>query len=91
MIWQWLMDAWTSIQLWIVSLFPSDFTVPDFFVHFDATLNGVIANLNGVGAWIDWPVAIACVSATVLVWGVAATIKLVRAVASYLPFFGGAG
>jgi len=91
MLWEWLLGGWTQIQLWLVTLFPSGWTVPDFFTHFDATINGVIANLNGVGAWIDWPVAIACVTATILVWGIAATIKLVRAIASYLPVFGGAG
>lgn len=91
MIVQWLFDLNAQLQGWLTAQFPTDWTVPDFFANLDDTVNSVLSNLNNVGVWVDWPVVIGCVSAVVLTWVATAAIKLIRAIASYIPFFGGAG
>lgn len=75
---------------WVATLFPS-WQVPDWFSGLGTTINGVLANLNGVGVWVPWTVILSVVTAVLGTWVVCAGIKLMRAIASYIPFFGGAG
>ncbi len=90
MIVEWLVGLGANISAWFASLFP-DWTPPDFLVHLDTQVNGVLANLTGVGVWADWSYILVVVVGVLTVWVTAAIVKLARAVASYIPFFGGAG
>ncbi|GAA2084158.1 hypothetical protein GCM10009840_21060 [Pseudolysinimonas kribbensis] len=90
MIVQWLIDVATGFAAWFASLFPV-WEPPEWLVHLDDQVNPVLDNLAGVGAWVDWTFILAVVSAVLLCWGITLSIKVLRAVASYLPFIGGAG
>jgi hypothetical protein len=87
---EFLIGVGTSVGSWFASLWPS-WTPPAFLTDLSTTVNGLLANLNGVGAWADWGFIFGVVAAVLLVWVFSAAVKLIRAVASYLPFIGGAG
>lgn len=90
MIVEWLISLGATVSNWFASLFPV-WDVPEFLVDFDATLNDVLGNLSGVGAWVDWLYILLIVTAVMAVWGIALLIKVARAVAAHVPFVGGAG
>lgn len=90
MIVTWLLGIGDNVSAWLAGMWP-DWTPPDFLVHFDTTLNGILHNLDGVSVWADWPFMLVVVALVLGVWATTAGVKLVRAIASYLPFVGGAG
>ncbi|MDI1338133.1 MAG: hypothetical protein PSU94_18280 [Lacunisphaera sp.] len=90
MILEWLLGIGVTIGDWFASLFP-DVEVPPFLTGLDSMLNDLFAQLGGVSVWADWGFIFVVVGVVVVVWGIAFTIKIVRAIASYLPFIGGAG
>jgi hypothetical protein len=87
---EWLIFVGASISEWFASLFPV-WDPPEFLVTFDDQLNGIMANLSGVGVWADWVYILIVVGVVIVVWGFSLLIKLARAVAAHIPFFGGAG
>lgn len=91
MIVEWIVGLAAGIGSWFAGLFPTDWEPPEFLVDLDGTLNGVLANLGGVSVWADWVYIFAVVGAVLLIWGIGLVIKLARAVAAHIPFFGGAG
>lgn len=90
MIVEWLVGLAASMGGWVGSLFP-DWTPPAWLSQVSSQVNGLIANLNGVGAWADWAYILVVVSTVLSVWVVALLVKTARALVSYLPFFGGSG
>lgn len=90
MIVEWLLGLASTITQWFWSLWP-DWTAPAFLTDVSSQINGVLSNLAGVGAWVDWPYVLAVVAAVLIAWGLGFGVKVIRAVASYLPFIGGSG
>lgn len=80
-----------NIAIWLASFFPTDWEVPEFLLTFDQTVNGLLAMLTGVSVWVDWTVAITCVSVVMATWVIALGVKVVRALIAHVPQFGGAG
>lgn len=90
MITEWFLGLAATVTDWFWSLWP-DWTPPAFLSGLGDQINAVLANVAGLGAWVDWVFVIPIAGAVFLVWGVGLAIKTARAVASYVPFFGGAG
>jgi len=91
MIVEWFISIGVNMSAWFSSLFPDDFEVPPFFAGFDDQLNSVFSNVDGMGVWADWLYILAVVGVVILVWGIGLLVKLARAIAAHIPFFGGAG
>lgn len=51
----------------------------------------LVTQFASLGVWVNWPVLIGCVAASVGVWAVVVGIKLIRAVVAHFPMIGGAG
>jgi hypothetical protein len=85
-----VLSAALGVWTWLGSLFPH-VDLPSWFVDFGATVNGFFTQFAGLGAWAPWPLLGACAALSLLVWVVCIVVKGLRAVASYIPFFGGAG
>lgn len=64
---------------------------PDELVNASDGARGLMSNMAGMGAWVEWTVLAACVAVQVAIWGSVVGIKLVRAVVAHIPGFGGAG
>lgn len=81
-----------SLLGWIAGLFPP---APDSLEDTLSEGHGMWADLltsfDGLGAWVDWAWVLTIVGLAVSIYLVMFVVKLLRAVASYLPFFGGAG
>jgi hypothetical protein len=86
----WFLDIAAGFVGWFASLF-SGFTVPQWFADMGTSMGGLLSGLNGLGGWIDWPVVSIAAASALATWAVCLGIKTVRAIASYIPFFGGAG
>lgn len=84
------MNVTSTFLVWLAGLFPA-VDIPAWFVGLDDQYNALMAPISGVGAWVDFNIMITCVTFALGVWLVCFIIKLLRAVASYIPFFGGAG
>lgn len=91
MIIEWLVGVAMGIATWFTGLFATDWEVPTFLSGLDNTLNSVFANISGVSVWADWGFIIAVVLVVVSTWAVGLSVKVVRAIASHIPFFGGSG
>lgn len=79
---------------WIVGAVADLFgpwTPPDELVDASKSINGLLTNMAGLGAWMNWGVLAGCVATATAAWGVVVGIKLVRAIAAHIPFLGGAG
>ena len=90
MIIEWLLGIGVAIAQWFVDLLP-DWDVPPEITNFDGMVNDFFATFEGVGVWAPWPLVLACVAIALGSWVIGITVKTARAVASYLPFFGGSG
>ena len=90
MIVEWLLALGADMSAWFAGL-QADWTPPVFLTEFATNLNSLLADLNGVGVWADWAYILAIVGIVLATWGITFAIKIVRAIASYIPFFGGAG
>lgn len=90
MITQFFLDLGASIVNWLASLFPP-WQVPSQVTGLPGMLSQLLAGMGGLGGWIDWGVVSAAVGVAVSTWIVCLVIKTLRAIASYLPFVGGAG
>jgi len=66
-------------------------TPPSELVNATSGANSALANMQGVGVWVNWPVLMGCIATSVAVWGGVLVIKLVRAIAAHVPQFGGGG
>jgi hypothetical protein len=75
---------------WIASLFPV-WNVPPSMASPGSLVAQVMASFVGLGAWVDWVVFSAVITAVVGTYLVMFTVKLLLRIASYLPFVGGAG
>lgn len=91
MIVEWLIGLGAIVSDWFASLFPTDWEIPPFLAGLDETVNDILANLSGVGVWADWVYIIGVVGVVLALWATALLIKVARAVAAHVPFFGGAG
>lgn len=91
MVTEWVFDVFVSLAAFVGSWFVVEWEVAPFFVNFDSTINDVLDNLSGVGAWVDWGITFTVVGAVVLAWIVGLGVKLVRQIAAHLPVIGGSG
>lgn len=87
-------DAFGDLAAWFVGFiatwFP-DWQPPAELVDFGGTVNGLVEMFAGLGGWVDFVVLAVCTTIVLSTWVVAATIKLLRAVAAHIPLVGGAG
>ena len=90
MIVEWLLAVGADMSEWFANLWP-DWTPPVFITEFAGNLNSLLADLDGVAVWADWGYILAIVGIVLATWGITFAIKILRAIASYIPFFGGAG
>lgn len=90
MITEALLGLWQVVVGWFWSLWP-DWTPPEFLTQVGTQINGVLANLDGVGAWVHWVYVLGIITVVLGVWVIGLLIKTARAVATYLPFVGGSG
>lgn len=90
MIIEWLLGIGATVSNWFASLFPV-WEPPEFLATFDDIVNDVLQNVGGIGVWADWVFILVVVGAVVSVWLIALGIKVIRAIAAHIPFFGGAG
>lgn len=88
MIVEWLMKLGTDLAAWFVSLFPQG-DAPDFVLTLDDKINGLLANLGGVGVWADWPYMIGVVSVVVGIWAIGFAVKAVLTLWKLIPVIGG--
>jgi len=90
MVTEWFAQVGVAIATFFVELLPA-WSPPVELVQLDETVNGWLASLGGLSPWVPWPVVILSVVLAVGTWAAALSVKAIRAVASYLPFIGGAG
>lgn len=90
MVIEWLLGLAVVINDFVTGLFP-DIEFPDWFVNIDDRFNAVFASIDGLGAWVDFGLAITCVMAALGTWVSCLGIKALRAAAAHVPFVGGSG
>lgn len=90
MITEWFISIGTTIATWFANLFP-DWTPPAFLVNLGDTINSTVSNLSGVAVWVDWGTEMTIAGVVTAVWISTFGVKIVRALASYIPFVGGSG
>lgn len=90
MITEFFIGLGLSIARWFVGLFP-EWQAPAGFASLDDTVNGFFARFDGVGVWAPWGLLGVCIAVALSVWGIGLVVKLARAIAAHIPFFGGAG
>lgn len=90
MITEWFLSLGATIIEWVLRLF-DDIKVPGWILTFDDTWNAVVEPLDGLSAWVPWTVVIGITVFCLTTWFVCLVIKYCRAIASYIPLFGGAG
>lgn len=89
MITEWLISIGTSVAGWFGGLFPTD-DPPSWFVGLSSSFNSITSQFDA-GSWVSWTIPVTVTGSVLAVWLTMFGIKAVRAIASYLPFFGGAG
>lgn len=90
MIVEWLVSVGLGFAGWLATLFPP-IDIPTWVTDPITVVYDFLDAASGLGIWFPWAVLSAVVGGLVTIWLVTFGAKLVRAVASYLPFFGGAG
>jgi hypothetical protein len=65
--------------------------IPAFLGDIDDSVNAVLGYVKGFGGWVSFPYLSSCVIAALGVWLACLVVKALRAAASYVPMFGGAG
>jgi len=89
MIVDFFIDLWRNISAWMLSVFPADFALPDWFTGFVGTLNTFIANGANLGAWVPWAVIFTVVLACLGLWVGGFGIKAIRWLIGLIPTMGG--
>lgn len=74
----------------LAGLFPP-VAMPTWPSDMIAALTGFLDATNGLGAWVPWVLIQIVFGGLVTFYVTAFGVKLIRAVASYVPLFGGAG
>lgn len=90
MITEWFLQLTSTVVSWFWSLWP-DFTVPDWIATLDDKANVVLDMVSGVAVWAPWGYLIGVAVLCLGTYFVCMLLKYGRAIASYIPFFGGAG
>lgn len=90
MISEWFLTLASTVIAWLVGLLDG-ITIPDWLLTLDDSWNAVVAPLDGVAVWVPWALVIPITLLCVATYFVCLVIKYARAIASYIPFFGGAG
>lgn len=75
---------------WIASLFPS-WDPPAALAAPGSLVSQVMTSFVGLGAWVDWVVFGAVITAVVGTYVVMFAVKLLLRIAAFLPFVGGSG
>lgn len=88
MIVEYLVGLGCTIVSWLTSLLPS-WDAPSWFTGFGASFNGFFANFDGFGAWADWTLIGAVLTAVLGSWLAVAAVRLLLFVYRLLPFTGG--
>lgn len=90
MIIEWLLEISAGFLEWVGTLFPP-IDLPDWVANPFFGLQEVVEAAAGWGVWVNVPLMAAAVGVTVAVYGVTATVKLVRALIAHVPVIGGNG
>jgi len=90
MITEWLINVGATVATWFLSLIPS-WQIPDFFTTLDSQINSLFAGASGFSVWVPWTVVVTAIGISLGSWVIGLSVKAIRAIASYLPFIGGAG
>jgi hypothetical protein len=87
---EWFMNMAAGFVEWLASLF-GEWEPPTQLTDMADSAGYLVGQFASLGVWVNWPVLIGCVAASVAVWTVVVGIKLLRAVVAHLPEWGGAG
>lgn len=90
MITEFFLRLLADFNMFVTGLFP-DWELPDWMVDFAPAVSGLIGFIADTGAWIDWTVLIAVTTSVAATFTVVLLIRLIRAIAAHIPFFGGSG
>lgn len=90
MITEWFLNLSATFMGWFGGLFDG-FELPDWLVNLDDFWNKVADPIDGLAVWVPWTLVIGALVVCVSTYFVCLVIKYARAIASYIPFFGGAG
>lgn len=90
MIIEWLIAVAADVAIWMATLFP-EWELPAWLLDPQGPMRIMLEGYNGLGVWFDWGVLGTCVVATVTAFVAGGGTKLLRSVATHLPFVGGSG
>lgn len=90
MISEFFINLGIGFATWFVGLFP-EWDVPAEVESFDSTVSGFIGPFANLSVWIPWALVLFCVVTAVGAWAIGWGVKSIRAIASHIPFLGGAG
>lgn len=90
MIVEWLTAVGASFMTFVSDLLP-EWEPPSWFVEIGPQVNGILAPADGLGVWVNFPVASAVATGVLAVYVVCFIIRLVLRAGSHIPQFGGAG
>lgn len=75
---------------WLIGLMPEDESA-DIAASASGIIANVVGNASGISVWFPWAVAAACALAVTTAWGALFMVKILRQLATHIPFFGGTG
>lgn len=88
MIVEWFLTLVEGIVDWIVPMMSWGGAEPEAVWD---DLRGLASQFASMGVWVDWAAITIAVPLACGVWLACLVVKIARAVASYVPFVGGAG
>lgn len=93
MIVEWFVAIGAGIAEFFAGLMPGpdEFVLPPELVGIDQTVSDFFDGFSGLGVWVPWVLLAGCISIAVTAWLLGIGIKVLRTIASHVPFFGGSG
>lgn len=90
MITEWLVMQGVMISEFMAGLFPA-WSPPEWFQDPSGLAAQITQFVTGMGAWVPLSFISGVVGVVFASWAVTALVRLLRAVASHVPQFGGSG
>lgn len=88
MITEWLLGIAADIIGWLLGSLPA-VQAPGWLTSITSNVSTVMGGVDGMSAWIPWPLLVTVGGACLASWLVGLTVKVVRIVASFVTLGGG--
>lgn len=88
MIVDWIVSNAVGFWSWLLGLMP-DWSMPAELANADDTVNGLFRNIDGLGAWVNFPIVGVLAAIPPILWVIMINWKAFRMAVSHLPFIGG--